>query len=380
MLNEINRWVKEHQDEILATYQKLHAHPEVSWEEKETTAFLSERLSDMGLPYETFEDITGVVGYWGNKDSGPTIGLRADIDALWQNVNGEWKANHSCGHDAHMTMVLYTVRCLKELGYQPNGLLKIIFQPAEESGNGAKALIEKDVIRDIDQLLGIHVRPIQDLNLGEATPAIYHGATTLLRGTVTGVQAHGSRPHLGINVVDSLAAIVQAINSIKLDPTISYSAKVTMMKAGGDNVNIIPDYGEFGVDLRAETNDAMDLLLHKVKKAVTSASAINGTKVNLEIPAKMVAARPNRELEEIVSQVIVDVLGEKGLVTTKPTPGGEDFHFYSEAYPDLKATMIGLGTDLSPGLHHPNMSFELSSLFDGIKLLSLSICRLFEQR
>ena len=164
------------------------------------------------------------------------------MDALWQLVNGKWQANHSCGHDGHMTMVLHALTCLKEIGFEPKGLIKIIFQPAEESGNGAKAIIETGVISDLDYLLGLHVRPIQEMPFGVASPAIYHGATTLLRGEVKGVQAHGSRPNLGINVADSLAAIIQAVNSIKMDPTVSASAKVTMIKAGGDNLNIIPDF------------------------------------------------------------------------------------------------------------------------------------------
>ncbi|MCD8511234.1 MAG: M20 peptidase aminoacylase family protein [Bacillus sp. (in: Bacteria)] len=377
MLKEITSWVNSHKQEIIQTYTYLHENPEISWEERETTAYLCQKLTELGIPYETFEDITGVVGYWGDKEAGPTIGLRADMDALWQKVDGEWKANHSCGHDAHMTMVLQAVRCLKETGFEPKGLLKIIFQPAEEKGAGAKALIEKGVMDGVDMLLGLHVRPIQDMSLHEASPAIYHGATTLMRGKVEGVQAHGSRPHLGVNVVDALGAIVQGVNGVKLNPAVSWSAKVTMMQAGGDNINIIPDYGEFGIDLRAQSNEVMEELIEKVKTAVLMAAAVNGSKVEIGIPAQMVAATPNKEMEEIVGGVIVDVLGEKGLVTPEPTPGGEDFHFYTHSYPKLKGTVIGLGTNLQPGLHHPNMSFDLSALHDGVNLLSLAVMRMF---
>lgn len=375
MITDINRWVSEHDDFIKSTYHYLHKHAEVSWKEVETTKYLCERLKDLGLKYETFPNHTGVIGYWGDADEGPTVGIRADMDALYQIVDGEWKENHSCGHDGHMTMVLHTVTCLKEIGFTPKGLVKIIFQPAEETGNGARAIIDTGVISDLDYLVGIHVRPIQEMSYGQASPAIYHGATTMLKGKVKGLQSHGARPHLGINVVDSIGTIIQAINSIKLDPTISASAKVTMVNAGGDNLNTIPDYAEFGVDVRAVSNEVMEGLLKQVKHAAISAGAVNHAEVTLETLASMVAAESSPDFEVTVAKAITEVLGEEGLSAAPVTPGGEDFHYYKATYPNLQATMVGLGTGLSPGLHHPNMSFNLDALLNGIKILSLVVAK-----
>lgn len=376
MIKKINQWVSENEKAIKATYNYLHSHAEVSWEEYETTKYIATRLNEIGIPYETFDDIPGVVGYWGDSNKGPSVGIRADMDALYQLVGGEWIPNHSCGHDGHMTMVLHAINCLKDLGFTPKGLIKIIFQPAEETGKGAKALIEKGILNDLDYLLGIHVRPIQEMEFGQASPAIYHGATTLLKGEVKGVQAHGSRPNLGVNVVDSIGAIIQAVNSIKIDPTISASAKVTMVHAGGDHLNIIPDYGQFGIDVRASTNEVMDKLLDQVKYAVNTAGTINYAKVNIETSASIVAAEASPKFEEIVKEAIGEVLGEEGLVSPPVTPGGEDFHFYKVAYPHLQATMVGLGTGLAPGLHHPHMQFNLDSLLNGVKILSLVLSKI----
>jgi amidohydrolase len=380
MINEINEWVTGQEETIKSTYHYLHTHAEVSWREIETTKFLCLKLEKLGIPYETFNNHTGVVGYWGNKEDGPTVGIRADIDALWQLVDGKWQANHSCGHDGHMTTVLHAITCLNEIGFEPKGLIKIIFQPAEESGNGAKAIIETGVISDLDYLLGIHVRPIQEMPFGVASPAIYHGAATLMMGEVKGVQAHGARPNLGINVTDSLGAIIQAVNSIKMDPMESASAKVTMVKAGGDNLNIIPDFAEFGIDVRADRNEVMAELLEKVQHAVLTAGSFNFAEVKLEPQASMVAAEASPELEDIIKEAIVEVLGEEGLVPAPVTPGGEDFHFYKLKYPNLQATMVGLGTGLSPGLHHPNMSFNLDALLNGVKILSLALVKVLEQK
>jgi amidohydrolase len=376
MIKEINEWVVKHEEVIKSTYQHLHANAEVSWKEVETTKFLCSQLEKLGIRYEIFEDHTGVIGYWGNQEDGPTIGIRADMDALFQLVDGEWKANHSCGHDAHMTMVLHTITCLKEIGYTPKGLIKIIFQPAEESGRGAQAIIERGVIEDINYLLGIHLRPIQEMEFGKAAPAIYHGATTLLKGEVKGIQAHGARPHLGINVVDSVGSIIQAVNSVKMDPTVSASAKVTMVKAGGDNLNTIPDYAEFGLDVRAERNEVMTELLKRIQHAVVTSGSVNHAEVKLEPLASMVAAEASSQLEKIVEVAIVEALGEDGLVPPPVTPGGEDFHFYKQTYPHIQSTMVGLGTGLAPGLHHPNMSFNLDALLNGVKILSLAILKI----
>jgi amidohydrolase len=371
----VNQWVNDHEDRIKSTYQYLHTNAEISWKEVETTKFLCTELVKLGIQYETFDDHTGVIGYWGNPEDGPTIALRADMDALYQIVDGEWKANHSCGHDAHMTMVLHTITCLKEIGFTPKGLIKIIFQPAEETGKGAKAIIDKGVLEGVEYLLGIHVRPIQEMEFGNASPGIYHGATTLLKGKIKGLQAHGSRPNLGINVVDSLGSIIQAVNSVKMDPMVSASAKVTTVTAGGDNVNIIPDYAEFGIDVRAVRNEVMDELLKRVEHAVLVAGSVNGAEVSIDRLASMVAATASVEMEEVVEEAIVEALGENGLVPPPVTPGGEDFHFYKTHYPAIKATLVGLGTGLAPGLHHPNMSFELDSLLNGVKILSLSVSK-----
>ncbi|MFK2826673.1 M20 peptidase aminoacylase family protein [Bacillus sp. B190/17] len=379
MIEKIKHWVDENKASIRSTYDHLHANAEVSWKEEKTTEYLCQQLKLLDIPFQTFEDHTGVIGYWGNKEEGCVIGLRADIDALWQIVDGEWKANHSCGHDAHMTILLYTIACLKKVGFSPKGLIKIIFQPAEESGKGAQALIDKGVMDDVEYLLGLHVRPIQELSFGEASPAIYHGATTLLKGKVEGRQAHGARPNLGINAADSLGAIIQAVNAVKIDPTVSASAKVTMVQAGGNNMNIIPGYAEFGIDIRAQNNEVLQQLVPQVKHAVLTAGAANGAQVKVEELAAMVAAEPNKKMEGIVTEAIVAALGENALAAPPVTPGGEDFHFYHHSFPHIQATMVGLGTDLYPGLHDPNMSFNLDSLQNGVKVLAVSTVKLIEQ-
>ncbi|MFT8320171.1 MAG: M20 peptidase aminoacylase family protein [Bacillus sp. (in: firmicutes)] len=378
-IDKVLSCVEKKEKDIKAMYHFLHQNAEISWEEYQTTDFISNELEKLAIPYKRFEDQTGVVGLWGKGKGGPVIGIRSDMDALWQNVGGEWKANHSCGHDAHMTILLYTLICLKELGVEPEGMIKCIFQPAEETGDGALSFIQKGIIDDIDYLLGMHVRPIQEMPFGKASPAIYHGAATILKGKIHGVQAHAARHHLGVNVLDSLTSINLAIRSIPLNPVLPSSIKMTYAQAGGKNFNIIPDYAEFAIDIRAQTNEEMEQLLKKVNKSIQEAGEANGAKVELEILSEMVAAEPNRFMEEVVGDSIKEALGSENIVLPPVTPGGEDFHFYPRKNNRTQATMIGLGTDLQPGLHHPEMNFQLDSLLNGVKIMVMATLKLLKK-
>jgi amidohydrolase len=362
---------------IYRTFEHLHAHPEISWQEVETTRFLAERVRALGLKVTTFDDCTGLVAEWG--EGKPVVGLRTDIDALWQEVDGEWRANHSCGHDAHMTMVLEAVETLIASGYKPKGTLKILFQPAEEKGTGALKLIEKGVVDDIDFLYGVHLRPIQEMAAGDAGPAIYNGAAMFMYGEINGVSAHGARPHLGVNVIEVASAIVQGLGQIHINPMVPATVKMTMLQAGGESYNIIPDKAKFALDLRAQTNQAMDDLVARVNQVIAGVAAMFQAKIEVATGSRMVAAEVNEEAKQLMEQAIVDVLGREHLRPAPVSPGAEDFHFYTVERPNIKATMLALGCDLAPGLHHPHMSFDRTALLKGVEILARVVVRTFEQ-
>ncbi|MFC4620542.1 M20 peptidase aminoacylase family protein [Camelliibacillus cellulosilyticus] len=359
--------------EVRKIFDHLHTHPEVSWKEYQTTEFLTKKLRELGLRVKTFEDCTGVIAEMGSGE--PKIGLRADMDALWQEVNGSFKANHSCGHDAHMTMVLGTVMLLKQQDSLPPGTIRFIFQPAEEKGLGALKMIEKGVVDNLEFLYGVHVRPVQETKNGHATPAILHGSTQTITGTIIGEDAHAARPHLGINGIEVAATLVHELAHIHVDPMVPHSVKMTRLQAGGESANIIPGKAEFSLDLRAQTNEVMEALISHVQAAADSVAKFYNVDIHLDIPANLAAAKENPEAESILAEAIADVLGPENLDPPLVTTGGEDFHFYSLKRPHLKATMLGLGCDLKPGLHHPEMFFDRKALFAGIEILTDAILK-----
>jgi amidohydrolase len=363
--------VKRYKQAIMDAFYHLHEHPEISWEEFNTTNYIKDILEKQGCRVRTFTNSTGVIGEIGVGK--PIVAIRADMDALWQEVDGEFRANHSCGHDAHMAMVLGVIYVLGSMEKLPKGTIRFIFQPAEETGNGALRWVEEGVVDDVDYLYGVHLRPIQEMSLGKATPVIVHGAARHIRGKIIGEDLHGARPHLGANAIEVGATFVHLLQSIHLDSMIPYTAKMTSFHAGGMSPNIIPGNASFSLDLRAQTNEAMDLLIEKIQEQIKALQHLYHVKIELETKAVIAAAVVNKEAQHIMEIAIHDVLGPENTEKTLVTTGGDDFHFYTIGRPHLKATMLGLGCDLKPGLHHPNMEFDHSVLLEGTHILAKAI-------
>ena len=325
-------------NKVLETYQILHAMPEVGFQEFKTAAFLAEELKKAGFSVETGLGGTGVVGILDSGKPGPVVALRADMDALVHTVDGAEKCVHSCGHDAHSAIVLTAAQILKAIGI-PKGKLKILFQPAEEKLTGALSFIEAGALNDVDCIFGLHLRPIQEARTGQATPALCHGSSYIVEATIEGVPAHGARPHLGVNAIDAAAAVVNAVNAIRINPVVPCTVKTTKLQAGGATLNAIPDLAEMAFDLRAQQNDVMDELLAKVAKAVENAASSVGAKGTAKIKGGVPAAEYNQEMVAIARDAIHSVLGPAGVLDPIVSPGGEDFHFFVKKYPTLQSRL-----------------------------------------
>lgn len=365
-------WIAERQSQFSEMFQHLHNNAEVSWQEVETTEYLVELLQQLGLRVTTYADGTGCVAEWG-PETGPVIGLRTDIDALWQEVDGEWRANHSCGHDAHMTTMFGAVSLLRQALPNPQVRIRLICQPAEETGEGAKRMVERGSIDDVRYLFGLHLRPIEELPVGKMSAAIYNGGANRVLGRIVGVAAHGARPHLGVNAIEVAFAISQAVSAIHLNPMVPFSVKMTKLQSGGASTNIIPDTADFAFDLRAQTNAALALLVGRVEERIVQTCKVYGAEVTLSWGAGTMAAQVGAQAHDILATAIVAAVGKEMLAADVVTPGAEDFHFYTVLRPELQATMLGVGCDLEPGLHHPKMHFKQEALYDAMAILAEAV-------
>ncbi|MFJ5762315.1 amidohydrolase [Neobacillus sp. NPDC093182] len=352
-------------------FEHLHKNPEVSWSEVETTAYIANILRQEGLEPHTFENMTGL--YVDIGKGTPKVGFRTDMDALWQEVDGQFRANHSCGHDGHMTMALGTVFLLKELAPTLTGAIRIIFQPAEEKAQGAKALVEQGVVDSLQFLFGTHVRPLVELQDGTYAPALYHGAAKLFTGTILGVEAHGARPEQGVNAIEVAAALIDGIKRLWISPTKSASIKMTQLQAGGTAANVIPGTATFSMDARAQNNETMEALTVGFEKVVAAVSTMFGASIEYQIDAHIAAAQVDDTAKSIMQQAIIDVAGEENCAPEVVTPGGEDFHFYTYSKPQLQTTMLGLGCGVTPGLHHPQMTFNQKRLPTGAQIITRAL-------
>jgi len=353
---------------VQEVYTALHAMPEVGFSELRTSEYLANALKKAGYEVSTGVGKTGVVGVIKSGKPGSAVALRADMDALSHTVNGQDVCIHSCGHDSHCAMVLTAAEVLAAQGIKA-GTLKILFQPAEEILTGALGMIEAGAAAGIDILFGMHLRPIQEAKTGQATPALYHGASYIIEAVVTGLTAHGARPHLGINAIDAAAAVVQAVNAIRSNPVVPWSVKTTRLHAGGSTLNAIPDRAELAFDLRAQNNKSAEELIEKVKLAATTGAATVGAKAEVTVKGGVPAAEYDAKLIEVARQAITAVLGPDGLLDPIVTPGGEDFHYFTKKVPGLRAAYFGLGCDAEPGLHHPDMHFNHAAMPKGVAIL-----------
>lgn len=359
-------------------YDYLHTIPELGFEEYKISAFILSELKKCGF---RDEDIvsgiagTGILVTIDSGKPGPVLALRADIDALEFIINGERKIIHACGHDGHISMLLVAAREIKNRGLVKAGRLKILFQPAEEKLFGALKVIESGVLNDVEEMVGMHLRPKQDCRLGKAIPAMYHNASCIMHFSIKGKTAHGSKPHLGVNVADALSLSTQAVNMIRVNPAIPSSVKVTNVKIPGETYNNIPEEAFMALDLRSESNEEIEHMKELVVRAVTKACEAVGAEATLTFNSGVPAAEFDDDMIKLAEETILDVFGEHGSIGIFKNSGGEDFHYYTQKL-HCKTTYMGLGADAVPGFHNPNVVIDTKALEYGVQIW----CRLVEKR
>jgi amidohydrolase len=369
-------WVDQHTDELVAAYKHLHTIPELGMQEFKTSAYLAEELKKAGYAVQTGIGGTGIVGTLTGSSPGPVFALRADMDALpMEEKTGLPYASthpgvmHACGHDSHSAMLLYAAKAITASGGIKRGTLKIVFQPAEETLMGARAIIESGALKDVTEIVGIHMRNSKEAAVGEALAAVNHAGCWRMHAKIHGRAAHAAWLHRGVNVIDAVAAIVNATNAVHADPSVSHSAKITRCFAGGEALNIIPDLAEISFDLRSDTNEVMDDLREKVKNAVLSGAASVGATAEIIPVGGAPAAAHDAALVAETAASIEAVLGKGQCRPPVSTPGSEDFHCYSvEA--GIKTAFIGVGGDMGTGGHTSTMCLDLRALPYGAKIFT----------
>ena len=354
-------------EEMKGWRRHLHQHPELSFDCHETAAFIAARLREIGVD-EIHEGIakTGIVAIIEGRGKGPTIGLRADMDALpiTETTGAEHASTvpgkmHACGHDGHVTMLLGAAKYLAETRNFA-GRVALIFQPAEEDGAGGMVMVQEGIMDrfDVAQVYGIHNAPNLPFGHFFTTPGALMASVDTAYVTVTGRGGHGATPHECIDPIVAVVAMVQAIQTIiprnvyALDEAV---ISVTQIHAGTAS-NIIPEEAMFCATIRAFKPDVRALLKKRFFEIVEGhASAFNVTAA-IDYDWGYPATINTPDEAGFAARVAAEVAGEAAShPDSNREMGSEDFSYMLEARP---GAYLFLGTGPGAGLHHSAFDFN----------------------
>src|SRR5438105_2454048 len=373
----VNR-VAEFQPDIQAWRRDIHEHPELLYDVHRTAALVADRLREFGCD-EVITGLgrTGVVGVIkGNKLAGngdiKTIGLRADMDALpieeatdLPYASRTKGLMHACGHDGHTAMLLGAARYLAETRNFA-GRAVVIFQPAEEGGAGAVALI-KDGLMDgfgIEQVYGMHNGP--GIPVGSFAlrpgPIMAGGDAVVIK--ITGLGGHAARPHICIDSVLVGAQVITALQSIvsrSVDPLESAVISVCEFHAGNAR-NVIPQTAVLRGTVRTLTPEVRALVEKRVREVVAGIAQITGARIELKYERGYPVTVNHASQTDLATQIAKEIAGDGNVHETPPLMGAEDFAYMLEARP---GAFIFCGNGDSAGLHHPAYNFNDEAIVYG---------------
>lgn len=364
----INRMAELH-DEITAWRREYHANPELLYDVHQTAASVAARLREFGCD-EIVEGIgrTGVVGIINGKggNSGGTIGLRADMDALpiteasgkpWASKNtGKM---HACGHDGHTAMLLGAAKYLAETRNFA-GRVAVIFQPAEEGGAGGKAMVDDGLMErfGIDEVYGMHNMPGLEIGEFAIRPGPLLASTDEFDITFKGRGCHAAMPHQGVDPIVTASQCVTALQTIvarNIDPLDSLVISVTQIHAGTAH-NVVPDNAVINGTIRCLKPETRQYAAERLEQVARGVAASQGMEVEIKLMTGYPVTNNHAEQTEKSVSVASQVAGDSRVHTdVTPLMGGEDFAFMLEARP---GAFIFIGNGDTAALHNAAYDFN----------------------
>jgi amidohydrolase len=353
--------------EMTAWRRHLHQNPELEFACHKTAAFVAERLRDFGVD-EIHERIakTGIVAIINGQGAGPTIGLRADMDALpiteetgLDYVSVTPGVMHACGHDGHTAMLLGAAKYLAETR-RFRGRVALIFQPAEEDGGGGQVMVQEGVLDrfDISEVYALHNLPGIPLGRFVTTPGALMAAVDTAWVTLTGRGGHGAHPHACIDPIPAAVSIVSALQTIvsrNVDPLKEAVVSVTEIHAGTAS-NIIPETARLTATIRSFDPEVRKLLKRRFHEIVEGIAVAHGVTSKVEYDWGYPATVNDPGRTEFATGVAAEVAGAAGVIADGGREmGAEDFSYLLEKRPGC---YLFLGQGPGAGLHHAAYNFN----------------------
>ncbi len=385
MLKEkIAQRAKEYAAEFIAVRHHLHANPELSYQEFETSKYIQEKLASFGIPFE-IKATTGVVGLiHGKNPSSKIIALRADMDALPIKEENDvpYRSTkdgvmHACGHDVHTTCLLGAAKILNELKDEWEGTVKLIFQPGEERNpGGASYMIKEGVLENPkpQAIFGLHVNPQLETGKLSFRSGKVMASADELYFTIKGKGGHAASPHLCVDpilIASHLIIALQQIISRNKNPLDTSVLSITAFN-GGTTTNVIPNEVKLMGTFRAMNEEWRAKAHELIERTTINLVHSMGGEVDLNIDKGYPAVYNNEDLHTKATALAQQYMGEKNVEETEVRMGAEDFGYYSQIIPGC---FFRLGTGniskgITSGVHTPTFNIDETAIEIGMGMMA----------
>jgi len=384
MQDKIKALAKKYAPEFIEIRHHLHANPELSYQEFETSRFVQNKLKEFGIPFE-IKATTGVVGLIKGKNSGKKIiALRADMDALPIREENDipYKSKndgvmHACGHDVHTTCLLGAAKILNELKDEWEGTVKLIFQPGEEKNPGGASLMIKDGVLDNPKpqgILALHVHTALETGKLSFRSGQVMASADEIYITIKGKGGHAASPHLAVDpilisshLIIALQQLVSRVNN-PFNPTV---LSITSFN-GGNTTNVIPNEVKLMGTFRAMSEEWRFKAHQLIRNLTTELVHSMGGEVDLHIDVGYPSVFNNEKLNSIAKKQAEAYLGFENISETELRMGAEDFGYYAQQIP---ACFYRIGTmnstkKIVSGVHTPTFNIDEDAIEIGIGIMA----------
>jgi amidohydrolase len=384
MRDKIKKLAKEYSEEFIAIRHHLHANPELSYQEFETSKFIQSKLKEFGIPFET-KATTGVVGLIKGKDPDSRVfAIRADIDALpiLEENDVPYKSTnkgimHACGHDVHTTCLLGAAKILNELKDEWRGTIKLIFQPGEEKNpGGASYMIKEGVLENPIPagIIAMHVHTGMPVGKTSFRSGKVMASADELYFTIKGKGGHAASPHLCVDpilIASHLIISLQQVVSRNSNPFNPSVLSITSFQAGA-TTNVIPGEVKLMGTFRAMDEEWRAEAHQLIEKISTELVHSMGGEVDLHIDKGYPAVINNEKLNDVVSSAAKLFLGNENVEETELRMGAEDFGYYAQQIPACfyRVGVMNKEKGITSGVHTPTFNIDENAIEVGMGLMA----------
>lgn len=384
MIEKIKSLAKQYAPEFIDIRHHLHAHPELSYQEFETSKFVQRKLEELGIPFE-IKAATGVIGLIKGQNPEKRItALRADMDALpiKEENNIPYKSKnegvmHACGHDVHTTCLLGAAKILNETKDKWEGTVKLIFQPGEEKNPGGASLLIKEGVLENPRpssIFGLHVHPGLAVGKMSFRSGKVMASADELYITIKGKGGHAASPHFCIDpilIASHLIISLQQIVSRNNNPHNPTVLSITSVQ-GGSTTNVIPNEVRLKGTFRAMDEEWRFKAHDLIKKMATDLVHSMGGEIDLLIDVGYPSVYNNEALNEITRKKAEDFIGKANVEETEARMGAEDFGYYTQQIPGCFYRLGVMNTEkgIVSGVHTPTFNIDESAIETGMGMMA----------